>query len=82
MVRRTGFRRLARETPEAARQMILAAVDAAHGNREVAAQALGISRRQLFRRIARLDLWEAVDDLCRKRGYSSLPGYPRGPAVK
>lgn len=64
-------------SPDAARTKILAAIDAAQGNRTHAARALGEEYRQFLRVIARLDLWPAIDALCEERGYAVQPGAER-----
>lgn len=62
---------------DAAKARILAAIDAARGNRTRAAEALGESYRGLLRVIDALDMWPAIDALCAERDYSVQPGPPR-----
>jgi DNA-binding NtrC family response regulator len=56
---------------------ILDAIEASSGNRLKAAAALGIPPRQLYRLIARLGMWPAIDRLCRVRKFPVVPGPPR-----
>lgn len=59
------------------RQAILAALDAGRGSRAAAIAALHISERKLWRELERLDLWAAVDELHRRRGYPIVKGNTR-----
>lgn len=60
--------------PNAARERILAAIDAAKGNRTRAAEALGAKHRSLLRWIDKLALWPEIDRLCKEKGYDVQPG--------
>lgn len=71
--------------PDQARAEILAALDAAKGNRTHAAEALGVSLSILKRWIVALDLYPAIDKLCEEKGHDVHPGAsrkPRAPARK
>jgi hypothetical protein len=64
--------------PEKAKAEILAAIDAAQGNRTRAGKALGADYRTLVRWIGKLAMWPAVDALCERKGYDVQPGPGRG----
>ena len=65
--------------PDEARRRILAAIDVAQGHRGKAAAALGGTQRNLYRWIATLRAWPAIDALCERQGYFVQPGPPRSP---
>ncbi len=48
---------------------LLDAITATRGDRTAAARRLGITPRQLFRRLAALELHEELDDLARAHGW-------------
>ena len=59
--------------PDQARAEILAAIDAAKGNRTHAAATLGVPVMTLRKWIDRLALWPAIDELCQAKGYHVQP---------
>lgn len=61
----------------ARRKAILRAVDEAGGNRVVAARSLGITKRSLIRWCHDLDLWDEVDRIAKRHGYSHSGGTQR-----
>lgn len=60
-----------------ASKLILDAIRKAKGNRTEAREALGISHRQLYREIDRLNLWPKIDALHAEKGWEVAPGPPR-----
>jgi hypothetical protein len=63
--------------PARARSEILAALEAAKGNRSEAAAALGAPIRTFHNWIDKLGLWPDIDALCRDHGFDVHAGPPR-----
>lgn len=63
--------------PDQARAEILAAIDAAEGNRTRAAEILGANLRTLQKWIERLGMYPDIDALCERKGYHVQPGPAR-----
>lgn len=63
--------------PDVARKEILDCLRKNDGNREDAANELGVARRTFYRWLKELDLYEAIDELLFSLGYEPYPGPPR-----
>lgn len=60
-----------------AAKLLLDAFRKAKGNRTEAREALGLTHRQLYREIERLELWPKIDALHAEKGWEAAPGPPR-----
>lgn len=63
--------------PDAAKKMILDAIEATKNDRTKAAERLGLKIRTFYRLIGNLHLWEDIEALCEKKGFEIIPGPPR-----
>jgi DNA-binding NtrC family response regulator len=63
--------------PEEAKKIILATLEECAGDRRAAARKLGTTHRTFYRFIERLNLWDAVDEQVKVKGFDVAPGPPR-----
>jgi DNA-binding NtrC family response regulator len=63
--------------PARAKRMILHALVESEGDRGVAAAQLETTLRTFYRLIERLDLWEEIDRLVERKGFTKNPGPQR-----
>lgn len=75
----TALRTLGRDAE--ASKLIIAALTRAKGGKRAAAVALGVDHSTLYRLIAELELWPAIDKLSKAKGWRLRAGRARGPVT-
>jgi hypothetical protein len=64
-----------------ASKLIVAAMRRAKGSKRLAAAELGVTAATLYRQIAELELWSALDGLAKSQGWRRRAGRARGPVT-
>jgi hypothetical protein len=70
---------LAHADPKKAKERILHALESTRGDRKKAAELLDVQHRSFYRIVERLAMWDEIDAMMKRRGFTAIPGPPRTP---